>query len=61
MFRKCADGHDEVRWATLATDPDHCWYCGAVGQPHIAITITSDLPPFPPDSPADRVARWAAA
>lgn len=61
MFRKCSDGHEEVRWSMLAEDSRHCWYCGGPGDDHVALTITSTLPPFPFGSAAERVASWVVS
>lgn len=33
--------HGELRWAWVADNGRHCWYCGALGRPISALTITS--------------------
>lgn len=60
MFRKCSHGHEEVRWSMMAEDSGRCWFCGHPGDEHVALTITSILPPFMAGSAADRVASWVA-
>jgi hypothetical protein len=74
MFRKpssaastpaptCSEGHEEVRWSMMAPDSHRCWYCNrdtGVTE-HVALVITSNLPPFAPGSHPDIVARSVAA
>ena len=67
MFRKCAQHFEidefggEVRWSMLADDSRHCWFCGGPGDDHVSLTITSNLPPFSPGTPAERVAAWVTS
>jgi len=61
MFRKCSTGHDEVRWSMMAPNSHRCWYCGNIGEEHRALTVTSTMPQFAPDSAYARIAEWAMA